>query len=175
MLTDKKNENKEVAVNEFLPAKDAINAIKYSMWVFFHILWHICYYSILACFDTILYRTIICVLSKQSSLNQFGCYTAGTCMAHTSLKAWGSDLQLLDCGCATSFSQQLIESTVVRHMLTRTNWNHDQGDITFCSCWNKQQCLSFHYMPCQIKALGPEIFVVKSNQHFDRTIAGSLD
>ncbi|XP_035814652.1 soluble inorganic pyrophosphatase-like isoform X1 [Zea mays] len=27
----KKNENKEVAVNEFLPAKDAINAIKYSM------------------------------------------------------------------------------------------------------------------------------------------------
>jgi inorganic pyrophosphatase len=31
VLTDKKNENKEVAVNEFLPAKDAINAIKYSM------------------------------------------------------------------------------------------------------------------------------------------------
>jgi hypothetical protein len=29
--TDKKNENKEVAVNEFLPAEDAINAIKYSM------------------------------------------------------------------------------------------------------------------------------------------------
>ena len=27
----KKNENKEVAVNEFLPAEDAINAIKYSM------------------------------------------------------------------------------------------------------------------------------------------------
>jgi inorganic pyrophosphatase len=31
VLTDKKNENKEVAVNEFLPAEDAINAIKYSM------------------------------------------------------------------------------------------------------------------------------------------------
>lgn len=27
----KKNENKEVAVNDFLPAEDAINAIKYSM------------------------------------------------------------------------------------------------------------------------------------------------
>ncbi|GJN21975.1 hypothetical protein PR202_gb09499 [Eleusine coracana subsp. coracana] len=31
MQVYKKNENKEVAVNEFLPAKDAINAIKYSM------------------------------------------------------------------------------------------------------------------------------------------------
>jgi len=30
-------------------------------------------------------------------------------------------------------------------------------------------------MSCQIKALGPEIFVVKSNQHFDRTIVGCLD
>lgn len=28
---DKKNENKEVAVNDFLPAEDAIKAIKYSM------------------------------------------------------------------------------------------------------------------------------------------------
>jgi inorganic pyrophosphatase len=31
VLVDKKNENKEVAVNDFLPAEDAINAIKYSM------------------------------------------------------------------------------------------------------------------------------------------------
>lgn len=28
---DKKNENKEVAVNDFLPAEDAIKAIKHSM------------------------------------------------------------------------------------------------------------------------------------------------
>jgi inorganic pyrophosphatase len=31
MLTDKKNENKEVAVNDFLPAEDAIKAIEHSM------------------------------------------------------------------------------------------------------------------------------------------------
>lgn len=30
-LSDKKNENKEVAVNEFLPAAEARDAIKYSM------------------------------------------------------------------------------------------------------------------------------------------------
>lgn len=30
---DKKNENKEVNVNDFLPADSAIEAIKYSMWV----------------------------------------------------------------------------------------------------------------------------------------------
>jgi len=144
------------------------------MWVFFHILWHICYYSILACFDTILYRTIICVLSKQSSLNQFGCYTAGTYMAHTLLKAWGSDLQLLDCGCYIIFSTAHREYRSTTYVNTHEleSWPRD---ITFCSCWNNQQCLSFHYMPCQIKALGPEIFVVKSSQHFDRTIAGCLD
>lgn len=32
--TDKKNENKEVAVNEFLPSGVALEAIQYSMQVF---------------------------------------------------------------------------------------------------------------------------------------------
>jgi inorganic pyrophosphatase len=31
VFADKKNENKEVAVNDFLPAEDAVDAIKYSM------------------------------------------------------------------------------------------------------------------------------------------------
>lgn len=31
-MIDKKNENKEVAVEDFLPAEAAIDAIKYSMW-----------------------------------------------------------------------------------------------------------------------------------------------
>lgn len=33
MMTDKKNENKKVDVEDFLPAEAAIDAIKYSMWV----------------------------------------------------------------------------------------------------------------------------------------------
>lgn len=31
-LSDKKNENKEVAVNDFLPASSAYDAIQYSMY-----------------------------------------------------------------------------------------------------------------------------------------------
>lgn len=30
-LSDKKNENKEVAVNDFLPAEQAVEAVQYSM------------------------------------------------------------------------------------------------------------------------------------------------
>lgn len=36
-MIDKKNENKKVAVEDFLPAEPAIEAIKYSMWVYWDI------------------------------------------------------------------------------------------------------------------------------------------
>lgn len=36
-LSDKKNENKEVAVNDFLPSSTAVDAIQYSMSVYFEL------------------------------------------------------------------------------------------------------------------------------------------
>lgn len=90
-MTDKKNENKKVDVEDFLPAEAAVDAIKYSMWVVWAKL-------------TMVQRTLQPYKQNlgrnQSSQAWFlylyhnmdvACKTAGTSTRLTLSRAWGSD------------------------------------------------------------------------------------
>ena len=103
---DKKNENKEVAVNDFLPAEDAIKAIQYSMWVYYEP----------ALLFAVWSEHIVTFRSAEVLFMDI----TGICTRPTLLRAWGSELLLL----------QLLSVTATIVVLT------GKLDLMFVICCN---------------------------------------
>jgi hypothetical protein len=126
-------------VNDFLPAEDAINAIKYSMWVL--LLHTSTNHFVAAVFDLLLPEPIL-------SLNHFKCHTAGTCTVHTSSRAWGSDLQQRNWRCYAIHSTTNSKTDIYVNIMIE---NHGSG-IYYLRFMLRTSVSAFCFRICHVRS-----------------------